>query len=599
LESAFDNSSTAVRDSFVESIQNAIHSIETSGDFSLAFRAKSPAPKGYVAILGDLKTRKLNDLYVLPSCFRAKFASTGREAGVVWALSIVTQSLRLAALLHDLGHPPFSHVAEHALEVVLDKANEGRGQSARYGQVADAILQVVKAESAVPRKALHEALGLKLVEYLWDALLNDLKEECVDDDYFATCFLLKHTVLAILRDDGFFACLHKIVDSELDVDRLDYVQRDPVASGYAQEAQPLGRLLTSFRIVPQEEGQYLFAPDIRALSTIEEFFRRRVQLYRYVVYHHRVAKFDGLLEMAILEHTNGYLNSNTDEKGIQLDGLGVPSSIEGLWYPFLDQFVNPLCREAYLVQWDDVWLLNWLRREYFQMAQNDRKPRPITSENSSYFRLEEFVTNRRRYLPLYKRADGYLVVEKAIWSHLEKTTDDGIRRGRRLIAMEAQRREYVVEAFKEGKRLYSAMLGKGDADQRSLVQSQGWPSRSLLQRIQKLEGGKQFVRCLLDEATAEFGRRHKGPVCDIFGVLKLVSPGVSREFELVGSDGKLVMLSEVSGIADEMVRESRAFPCLFAYFLSPKVLSIDELARVQDEYGRSFGVALEKWLCEQ
>lgn len=49
------------------------------------------------------------------------------------------QGVRLAALLHDVGHPPFSHISEKAIKKVFDEYKDNEDLNARQSCFVDII----------------------------------------------------------------------------------------------------------------------------------------------------------------------------------------------------------------------------------------------------------------------------------------------------------------------------------------------------------------------------------------------------------------------------------------------------------------------------
>ena len=102
------------------------------------------------------------------------------------------ERVRLAALLHDIGHGPFSHVSEH----LLDKhANRAIG------------------ESTPEKKKIHEKVTVDIVE-------NDeeICEILSDEERQFVVGMIQGTPTRDFRRD--------IVSSDLDADKMDYLLRD-------------------------------------------------------------------------------------------------------------------------------------------------------------------------------------------------------------------------------------------------------------------------------------------------------------------------------------------------------------------------------------
>jgi len=146
---------------------------------------------------------------------------------------------------------------------------------------------------------------------------------------------IKHLTLGILQPSTspVLQSLQTIISSELDCDRLDYVPRDLAMSGINRDAIDYDRLLVSHQLIQDDaSGRFEVVPSARALSAIEDFFQRRFNLYKYVVYHHRVVKTDGLLKEAIIYLSREYLSSPLNDT--EFSGQMLPRDISGLWAVF-------------------------------------------------------------------------------------------------------------------------------------------------------------------------------------------------------------------------------------------------------------------------
>ena len=349
---------------------------------------------------------------------------------------VLLQSVRFAALMHDLGHPPFSHVAEFALQNIYEGLKD---QETQPGEASDSkrkvLVQMVEFLALDDEAVFHEIVGIKVSEALLESLLRELdSEKCGDAQKYAMMLIMDVT-MAILSDAGFFSILHKLIASDLDADRLDYVQRDLVTSGISREPFRPDRLFQSFTLIRDEQSEeepFRFIPSIRGLNNLEDFFTQRFQLYKYVIYHHRVVKFDGLMQRCIEDLSDKYHKETVGGVGgkklspsaVGADGLVLASNISGLWQIFSQQVMSrPAQRESFYIQWDDAWLLNELRREYFQIRkERDESERSKDVPNSKAIknsksvleiRLEELLSNRKHYHALFKRTECFLKVDHA------------------------------------------------------------------------------------------------------------------------------------------------------------------------------------------
>lgn len=161
--------------------------------------------------------------------------------------------IKKLALYHDLGHLPFSHTFEFAFEV-LQYINPN---------IYDQILNFTGFKGILFK--LHEMIGIKLLEEMGDRELSDLMRDVYTKSE---------------PDDEFKRIMKLIINSNLDADRLDYLQRDSYYSGAKFGIIDPERIIITMNITP--EG-YKFPP--KAIDDLEHFFLARFHMYSSVYNH--------------------------------------------------------------------------------------------------------------------------------------------------------------------------------------------------------------------------------------------------------------------------------------------------------------------------
>ncbi|MEK7623810.1 MAG: hypothetical protein AAB408_04055, partial [Patescibacteria group bacterium] len=269
------------------------------------------------------------------------------------------QAVRIAALTHDLGHPPFSHVTEF---VVKDLAQEflSRVPDESHSPT-DREAAFKKFASEFVKSPPHELLTREL--FSQQILSIDFLPSIEDSNIVPYIFVFVTLRLAqlILRDNSvklaadktpdlvlnsgqkaaIFA-LHSLVSSDFDADRLDYVYRDTLMSGIRFESVRNGRLielilLEEIEVVKDGPKEPRFLPHVRAIRSLEDFFSTRMELYRSVIYHHHVIKTDAILYASVralskewLLNRSGSVPNLEHEKILKSD----INSIHWLWNIF-------------------------------------------------------------------------------------------------------------------------------------------------------------------------------------------------------------------------------------------------------------------------
>jgi len=163
----------------------------------------------------------------------------------------VQTAVRVAALLHDIGHGPFSHV----IESILDFHHEDF-----------TIAAVLSDETEVGR------------------LLQRFAPRLADD------------VASIIRGDFHPRALAQLVSSQLDVDRMDYLLRDSLMTGAKYGIYDLEWITKSIEINEADDHLYVSAPGIYA---VEDYLQARYYMYRQVYFHRTLRSAEAVLKVLL------------------------------------------------------------------------------------------------------------------------------------------------------------------------------------------------------------------------------------------------------------------------------------------------------------
>ncbi len=153
------------------------------------------------------------------------------------------ESTILAILLHDIGHGPLSHALEYSL---LNKVN-------------------------------HEQLSSLLIHKLNVEFEGELQ-----------------TTIAIFEGTHPKQFLHQLVSSQLDIDRLDYLNRDSFFTGVTEGTVGAERIIKMFDVVDNQ-----LVVEEKGIYSVENFLNSRRLMYWQVYFHKTSISVETMIVQAI------------------------------------------------------------------------------------------------------------------------------------------------------------------------------------------------------------------------------------------------------------------------------------------------------------
>ncbi len=186
----------------------------------------------------------------------------GKDGGLAGISISSVQTLVVAALLHDIGHYPFSHTIEELGYPVIVHEKVGRS-IIESGEIA-----------SILERDYH--LSPERVADMIDPPKN--KELPADDELFSY-----------------------LLSGALDVDKLDYLPRDARACNVPYGGVDVARLLGALRVHPNVRGRRRIVVTHKGISPLHSLLHARQEMFDNIYWHHTSRALQVMLMRAVQE----------------------------------------------------------------------------------------------------------------------------------------------------------------------------------------------------------------------------------------------------------------------------------------------------------
>lgn len=346
----------------------------------------------------------------------------------VFLYRCLLQAVRIVALFHDVGHPPYSHILEDVIEELYKKYENIEGTTEWQIQELDDfreclrefvtkkeddvyICQALYSETSRADDAFHERVGLSFIDRAICEVIPKIVTNITNSDKRKCCkiasciyyiIVVEFAIAMLAEKNTLFKSLHKIVDGFVDADRLDYIMRDSLNSGVDWGRIPYKRVINSAKLfyvtkykgkhLAEEKCPFVIAYPNKVSDDIEDLLLVRYKIFARINFHHRCMKTSVALQTAVKELVEDYLESTSEDKCINPD-------ISLLWKSLAASVGNTNMR---VIQWNDSWLITTLHKALVKLNMDE------DLEDSIHFKalkenLEEILLHRKRYFTLFKR----------------------------------------------------------------------------------------------------------------------------------------------------------------------------------------------------
>jgi HD superfamily phosphohydrolase len=289
----------------------------------------------------------------------------------IYSSDYTIQALRLAALLHDLGHPPFSHSGEKFLPNLKDI----RAANPELPEYLSAHL--IRLEAKKTKRGV--ANGLEAVKHeiytliLADRLLRDIYRENPNIHLVVD----PQDVLSIIEPDiaptensslekfNVRQVCHELVSGEIDIDRMDYLLRDSKECGVVYGIFDADRILDSLCIYFEpRDGSLHLAIQFSGLAALEDYFRARQSMYLQLYFHKTSVAAEAMLQN-ILTHLNNWRLPADPDKYAEVDEYNFGQNLKDAAQI---EIKDPSTRTRIMEEVDDLLYRRRLWKRVFELS---------------------------------------------------------------------------------------------------------------------------------------------------------------------------------------------------------------------------------------
>lgn len=205
--------------------------------------------------------------------------------------------VRMAGLLHDIGHFPLSHVCESPYKKGMEAYSVGRLCQELNGDIKRSIdnfvLPITKEFMVESLEGHHEAVGAAVIrnsKEIREIIINECGKDAID----IICDMITGNVKRSSTNPLWVQILH----SEIDADGIDYLMRDAAFSGTSFGSFETSQLISCLD-KRTYEGKDILCINEKGIAAADQFMINKFFSYSQVVYNKHISNMEWMAEMIV------------------------------------------------------------------------------------------------------------------------------------------------------------------------------------------------------------------------------------------------------------------------------------------------------------
>lgn len=345
-----------------------------------------------------------------------------------------------AALLHDIGHAPFSHTCENYFKIKesseegVNKIDNDLLNAIKSLQISDEeITSFVEGYNEIKHKP-HEIVSATMLIKKASEFLEEGDYKLIDLE-LAARMVIGFPYESLGKDQGIKNCLIRLLNSNtVDVDKLDYICRDTKMMGFSNAAIDIERITKGVTAVLADNKDFLPAFRKNTLSAIDNVFRAKEEQGKWVISHPVVVYESELIKQCIEE----VAKNKSGKKNRYIDTVFSYEALckEGIKYE--DRNYKLLSDIDIISDFKD-YIDNNIINEYFERSAR-RKPIwksyyeyiYIVKQSKESIELDKFY---RYFSPLinFMVSNGYFILNTTLYNKIQENEEKKVKRAAKLL----------------------------------------------------------------------------------------------------------------------------------------------------------------------